>query len=58
VQYNNGGAGFPFSDAIQPIFSLSNQSVVTVDGTDRVQLNLTAAVSLTQDSFEDIEIAN
>ncbi|KAM0261527.1 hypothetical protein ACHAQJ_002210 [Trichoderma viride] len=42
--YNNGGAGFPLSDAIQPQFSMSNQSSITIDGTTRSQLNITTAV--------------
>lgn len=43
--YNNGGGGFPVSDAILPMFSLSSQSSITVNGSDQLQLNLTAAVS-------------
>lgn len=46
IVYENGGSGFPFSDAIQPVFSLSNQSVITVDKVDYTQLNITALVGL------------
>ncbi|KAL7781786.1 heme peroxidase [Trichoderma afarasin] len=42
--YNNGGGGFPVSDAILPMFSLSSQSTITINGSDQLQLNLTAAV--------------
>ncbi|KAL7907461.1 heme peroxidase [Trichoderma velutinum] len=42
--YNNGGGGFPVSDAILPMFSLSSQSRLTTNVSDHLQLNLTAAV--------------
>ncbi|KAL7940295.1 heme peroxidase [Trichoderma barbatum] len=53
--HNNGGAGFPLSDAILPMFSLSSQSRVTFDGSDHMQLNLTAAV-LNADRFTNISL--
>lgn len=45
-QYDNGGSGFPFSDALQPLFSLSNQTEFTVDNVNYHQLNVTALVGL------------
>ncbi|KAF3067686.1 WSC domain-containing protein [Trichoderma lentiforme] len=42
--YNNGGAGFPLSDAVQPQMSLSTQTTKTVNGVTLQQLNVTAAV--------------
>lgn len=48
--YNNGGNGFPVSDAILPMFSLSSQSRITINGSAQLQLNLTAAVSAIHDS--------
>lgn len=45
--YNNGGAGFPLSDAVQPQMSLSTQTTKTVNGVTLQQLNVTAAVWLT-----------
>ncbi|RFU75382.1 wsc domain-containing [Trichoderma arundinaceum] len=53
--YSNGGAGFPFSDDIQPIISQSNQTIITIDGTDHLQLNITAAV-LNAEQFTDISL--
>ncbi|KAK4081296.1 CAZyme family AA2 [Trichoderma aggressivum f. europaeum] len=44
TSYNNGGGGFPVSDAILPMFSLSSQSTITVNDSAQLQLNLTAAV--------------
>lgn len=52
--YNNGGGGFPVSDAILPMFSLSSQSLITIDGSDQLQLNLTAAVSIIHDSCRNL----
>lgn len=45
-QYDNGGSGFPFSDALQPVFSLSNQTQSVVDNVVYNQLNVTALVGL------------
>lgn len=42
--YNNGGAGFPLSDAVQPQMSLSTQTTRTINGVTLQQLNVTAAV--------------
>ncbi|KAL6697029.1 heme peroxidase [Trichoderma pleuroticola] len=42
--HNNGRGGFPVSDAILPMFSLSSQSRITINGGAQLQLNLTAAV--------------
>ncbi|KAH6611291.1 hypothetical protein Trco_001311 [Trichoderma cornu-damae] len=53
--YNNGGAGFPLSDDILPMFSLSSQSEITVDGSSQLQLNLTAAV-LNADEFTGVSL--
>ncbi|PTB44240.1 hypothetical protein M441DRAFT_66006 [Trichoderma asperellum CBS 433.97] len=55
IVYENGGSGFPFSDAIQPVFSLSNQSVITVDKVDYTQLNITALV-LNAEDFSDVSL--
>jgi hypothetical protein len=46
TKYENGGSGFPFSDALQPVFSLSNQTEFLVGNINNSQLNLTAMVSL------------
>lgn len=46
TQYDNGGSGFPFSDAIQPLFSLSNLTQFVVNNIDYMQLNITALVGL------------
>ncbi|UKZ67467.1 uncharacterized protein TrAtP1_008627 [Trichoderma atroviride] len=54
-QYDNGGSGFPFSDAIQPLFSLSNQTQLTVDNVNYNQLNVTALV-LNAEDFSDISL--
>lgn len=51
TQYDNGGSEFPFSDALQPLFSLSNQTDFTVDNITYRQLNVTALVSLVLDSL-------
>lgn len=42
--HDNGGAGFPLSDSIFPMFALSGQSSITINGINQMQLNLTAAV--------------
>ncbi|KAL7924845.1 heme peroxidase [Trichoderma austrokoningii] len=55
AKFDNGGSGFPFSDALQPLLSLSNQSVFTVDNTTYRQLNVTALV-LNAEDFSDISL--
>ncbi|KAM0525616.1 hypothetical protein ACHAPE_000325 [Trichoderma viride] len=54
-QYDNGGSGFPFSDAVQPLFSLSNQTQTFVDNVVYNQLNVTALV-LNAEDFSDVSL--
>ncbi|PON20089.1 WSC domain-containing protein [Trichoderma gamsii] len=54
-QFDNGGSGFPFSDALQPLFSLSNQTESVVDNVVYNQLNVTALV-LNAEDFSDISL--
>ncbi|RFU75660.1 wsc domain-containing [Trichoderma arundinaceum] len=53
--YNNRGAGFPLSDAILPVHSLSSQGRATIDGIDHIRLNLTAAV-LNAEQFTNVSL--
>ncbi|EHK24166.1 uncharacterized protein TRIVIDRAFT_147594 [Trichoderma virens Gv29-8] len=53
--HNNGGAGFPMSDAILPMFGLSSQSRTTINGGAQLQLNLTVAV-LNAEMFTNVSL--
>ncbi|KAL7943661.1 heme peroxidase [Trichoderma barbatum] len=53
--FDNGGARFPLSDAIQPQISLCKQSSITVDGVSLKQLDVTATV-LDADQYTDISL--
>ncbi|EGR44548.1 Hypothetical protein TRIREDRAFT_112128 [Trichoderma reesei QM6a] len=53
--HGNGGAGFPLPDDVLPMFSLSSQGAMTIDGISQMQLNLTAAV-LNAERFTNVSL--
>ncbi|UKZ55983.1 hypothetical protein TrVGV298_009807 [Trichoderma virens] len=53
--FNNGGAVFPLSDAIQPQMSLCNQTTTTINGVTLQQLGVTARV-YNADQFTNISL--